>query len=910
VCQQCVKYIPCDSLRVTLTQGDCVMAQRQSQDNGGDRHISSTTSWSPPPWGVFSNSPTGGPPPLLPPGPELLPTLTHLDPSGSGWQAASALTHHWEVLGVTEPHRVLKDLGLHQATLDIAELSRLLQEEVIQAAEIVTFPTVQAGLLTIQTEARALRGSLDSLGQEKHKLRQDLQDANNRSVLLAQEIDEQHVRQERESRDMVQALESKWAEHVREVTRQAEDEQEQTHDKVFELQRLLSQNSSNFKSIESHLKKDIENLLKENDRLEMENKSLQLKWREAEDLMKNMKREQENIGMLRKHLMSVENGAKTGSNGRNPDLAKQVEELAKINKDLKDKNDELILHLKPSSDGCRTTICMDRQIGKSPLIQGNNVLSEDFISYDDKENTPLPDDNIHRISIKDAETSSGHGEAKMTSKIPITGVETKETEKNVKNNQQIVSNIFNPFLNTFNGTILPQDDLDQVKYKIVEILSQKDNYSKENQSLKSHQTAYSELLQQNEELHQKLAKLSSRVEMEGGREVPDLLCRDKKVEGVDRSSPDGQEKEEDISKSSCQVPSSKHETHLEEVETLSKKVSELKEEKNQLLEKNKQLEESLEMIQTEFESMEDYWQQKLEVERTFSEEQLRTSESQFHELEARMREYEELLMAAETNNDKREDRLGTIEEEREMEDKATAWEEEISELRAVIEDMEERHREELEVCRTALRNWLTDEKERDSIHQEVRRLQELRRYIQEECDQLMLKKQRLKEDLEQLGMVRKEPKMCPASLSSSSAPASLSNPLASMTSAYHVILADITREKGEIEHEVDAYPLQLVQQRLDQQVNRCKQLQSALALQKAQAARVMEDKREQHQVEMTQLEGLVNSSQALVTKQNRRFMEQMDKMVTADTVIEQLLTDNNLLALELRKMKNKFRRNK
>ena len=36
-----------------------------------------------------------------------------------------------------------------------------------------------------------------------------------------------------------QALESRWAEQVREVTRQAEEEQEATHDKVFELQRYL-----------------------------------------------------------------------------------------------------------------------------------------------------------------------------------------------------------------------------------------------------------------------------------------------------------------------------------------------------------------------------------------------------------------------------------------------------------------------------------------------------------------------------------------------------------------------------------------------------------------------------------------------------------------------------------------------
>ena len=48
--------------------------------------------------------------------------------------------------------------------------------------------------------------------------------------------------------------------------------------------------------------------MQENDRLEVENKTLQQQSREAEELLRNMKREQENIGLLRKHLMVVENG--------------------------------------------------------------------------------------------------------------------------------------------------------------------------------------------------------------------------------------------------------------------------------------------------------------------------------------------------------------------------------------------------------------------------------------------------------------------------------------------------------------------------------------------------------------------------------------------------------------------------
>jgi hypothetical protein len=39
------------------------------------------------------------------------------------------------------------------------------------------------------------------------------------------------------SSPILQALEVRWAEHLRDVTRQAEEEQEATHDRVFELQR-------------------------------------------------------------------------------------------------------------------------------------------------------------------------------------------------------------------------------------------------------------------------------------------------------------------------------------------------------------------------------------------------------------------------------------------------------------------------------------------------------------------------------------------------------------------------------------------------------------------------------------------------------------------------------------------------
>ena len=88
----------------------------------------------------------------------------------------------------------------------------------------------------------------------------------------------------------------------------------------------------------------------------------------------------------------------------------------------------------------------------------------------------------------------------------------------------------------------------------------------------------------------------------------------------------------------------------------------------------RQLEESLELMSNEFESMEDYWQQKLDSERAFGEEQLKSSEAQFRDLELRLREYEDLLVAADGNDsDHKGGMLATIDEDRDMEEKVSCY---------------------------------------------------------------------------------------------------------------------------------------------------------------------------------------------------------------------------------------------
>ena len=100
-------------------------------------------------------------------------------------------------------------------------------------------------------------------------------------------------------------------------------------------------------------------------------------------------------------------------------------------------------------------------------------------------------------------------------------------------------------------------------------------------------------------------------------------------------------------------------------------------------------------MRNEFESMEDYWQKKIDDERMFYEEQLKISEKQFQELEVRMKEYEELLASKENSRVDQLHDLYPIDEQQDMEERVNEWEEEISQLKSKLNDLRTDHEKEL-----------------------------------------------------------------------------------------------------------------------------------------------------------------------------------------------------------------------
>ena len=59
------------------------------------------------------------------------------------------------------------------------------------------------------------------------------------------------------------------------------------------------------------------------------------------------------------------------------------------------------------------------------------------------------------------------------------------------------------------------------------------------------------------------------------------------------------------------------------------------------------------------------------------------------------------------------------------------------------------------------------------------------------------------------------------------------------------------------------------------------------------------DSKKHHHSQILELEGLVAWNQDMLSKQTMKFKEQVDKLVVSDTIIEQLIVDNDQLTSRL-----------
>merc|ERR1712013_343355 len=499
-------------------------------------------------------------------------------------------------------------------------------------------------------------------------------------------------------------------------------------------------------------------------------------------------------------------------------------------------------------------------------------------------------------------------------------------------------------------------ELDKIKQEIEKIISQKENINKENEVLKIYQDAFAELNGQNKilvEKVQKLEALNTTLRAES-KSFPDLIIENhyQSINDIQRSSPDGQELDD------CQsISATINDTEQKEIVCFQKKIEMLQverdvlvREKDDILEKNKQLEDGLDLMGSEFESMEEYWQKKMNEERELYERQIKMNEIQFKDLEVKMKEYEDLLMTMEPKQQIEADRLSTIDEKRSLEEQVNIWEEEISQLKIEISRLKKDHREEVKKLKTESKcqneqkeshRSLSMAEKRKSLEaewmkviklgkqtcvenetgNEVRRLDVLKTYIQDECDKLLERRDKLQQECQsdsrwgypQASLLPDITHCQPVTRQhrcyQGSSPA---EDLSSVAHAYKAVLQDISQEIIHAEsdlasHSSDRQRLVLLSlnQRLDHQVSRCQHLQSSLGLVRTQSSQAIKAMTAQHLLDTSHLESMLVSAQELVRRQDRKQAEKMEKMMASHSLLERLCQDNLDIMEQLMGIKNK-----
>lgn len=185
-------------------------------------------------------------------------------------------------------------------------------------------------------EVNALQKSLRHAAYENKQLHINVRELNNRSFILAQEVDERHATLETSAREEVKQLEQRHAELVRDLTTQLSNEREQWSTLNTKLEKRIKQ----LELDDAKQKTNLLRLHSENSALESEQLSLQS---QITDLL------EKNIQLNNEIADAQDRDDRDGlATDQTLDLIDKIAKLQIENANLRDRNDELGIELEES----------------------------------------------------------------------------------------------------------------------------------------------------------------------------------------------------------------------------------------------------------------------------------------------------------------------------------------------------------------------------------------------------------------------------------------------------------------------------------------------------------------------------------------------------------------------------------
>lgn len=259
-----------------------------------------------------------------------------LGPDGNGTINTDVVIEMWECAGITSPKMLLTDLGFNSQQINVSELASVLEKEIkgISDANSSDYSNphvalLQANLTLYQSEIRCLKNILEQMCAEREKLKCDVSEANNRATLLAQEVDDNHARMERNTQNQVKLLEQRHADILKEMNEQFANDKEQ----ATLLNHTLEQKIACLESEEAKLRNELLMVRNYTATLEKDNQVLNDQIQELQQV---------------KSVLTEQIGALEGEKQKYMEIEQIEPLLAKLsalqveNAQLRDKNDEMV----------------------------------------------------------------------------------------------------------------------------------------------------------------------------------------------------------------------------------------------------------------------------------------------------------------------------------------------------------------------------------------------------------------------------------------------------------------------------------------------------------------------------------------------------------------------------------------
>lgn len=242
----------------------------------------------------------------------------------------------WEAVGITAPKLLLNDLGFTSNDIDIVELASVLEKEIKGIQDTRTdfsnphVALLQAVLALYQSEIRYLKSVLEQMQAEREKLKGDITEANNRASLLAQEVDDNHAKMEKNTRKQVRLLEQRHADILKDITEQCSVEKDQ----MSVLNRNLEERIASLECEETKLRNDLDLAQKYLSSVEKENQNLSGQVAELQQMRELLN---EQVKLLEKEKQKCHESEQI----QMENLLGKLSALQVENTQLRDRNDEM-----------------------------------------------------------------------------------------------------------------------------------------------------------------------------------------------------------------------------------------------------------------------------------------------------------------------------------------------------------------------------------------------------------------------------------------------------------------------------------------------------------------------------------------------------------------------------------------